>query len=68
MDTYEAQLNAACFHRSGEERQRRLARDVAMHQAELNAACLHRAWEERQRSKYRLMAISQKRGNTYEAS
>ena len=37
----EARLNAARLHRAGEERQRSLAKDVAMNEAELNAPRLH---------------------------
>ena len=64
----EARLNAASLHRAGEEMKIRISRDVAMLEAELNAAHLQISWEERQRLKSRLMVISQKCGNTYEAS
>ena len=42
----EAQLNAARLHRAGEERQRRLVRDVAINESELNADLLQRSLEE----------------------
>ena len=64
----EARLNAASFHRAGEEMKIRISRDVAILEDELNAANLQRAWEERQIIKAILMVISQKCGNTYEES
>ena len=38
----EAELNAACLYRTGEEIQIKLYRDVAMDEAEPNTDCLHR--------------------------
>ena len=64
----EARLNDDRFHIAREERQRRWDRYVAMNEDELNFDHLNREWKETEIRKPRIIVISQKCGNTYEAS